>query len=351
MEPPPIDHPSRQFIGPRCRAMDPEGTAERHSDASEGKQMTPGAGRSDPPEGPGKKAGGRTIVPLIVLIGTLWGSGFPVIRAGIVAGVPPLVFATVRYLLTGVALVAIAVAARAPRPTLRGLLPYLLFGGLLMIGAYGAFLYLGEGSTSGGVAAVLTGSIPLATALIGYRLLPAERFGRWGVLGLIVGFTGVTTLVLPQLGSAGSNGPVGPILVLAAVVSFAVGSVLLRTTSTIAPTFWTLSAQFIVAGSAVGAAAILSGEPATIGESTVVVPEIAYLVIFAGIAAYTLYFYLHHTAGPAQSNLVGYVNPAAGVLVGLAVFGEVVTPTEIAGLCLIVAGLFLLYRDRIQPAR
>ncbi len=311
---------------------------------------TPGTNRPDPLEGSGTRATGRSIILLVVLLGIVWGSAFPVIRAGIVAGAPPLVFAAVRYLLTAAALVPIAMVARTPRPTLRGLLPSLLFGGLLIIGAYGGLLYLGEDSTSGGVAAVLTGSAPLATALIGYRLLPAERFGRWGVLGLIVGFTGVTVLVLPQLGSGGSTGPFGPILIVGAVVSFALGSVLLRRESRISPSFWTLSVQFGVAGIVVGAVALLTGEPATLGNGAIVVPALAYLVVLSGIAGYGLYFHIHHTAGPTQANLVGYVNPATGVLVGLIVFGEAVTGIEIGGLFLIAGGLFLLQRDRLRAA-
>lgn len=305
-----------------------------------------GSAADDRPGGPPTDPDGQHDLVLVVILGILWGAAFPVIRAGIVAGVPPLIFASERYFLTALALALIALALRTPRLTRAGLLSPILFGGLLMIGAYGGLLYLGEQTTSGGLAAVLTASAPLASALIGYRLLPAERFGRWGIVGLGVGFVGVAVLVLPGLLATRQAGIEGPLLVVAAVLAFATGSVLLRRTSHVPPGFGVLSLQFAVAGAMVGALAILGGESATLGNASVSLPALAFLVVFPGIIGYTLYFRIHHSSGPTRANLVGYVNPVTGVLVGLLIFGETVTIVEIAGLALIALGLFLLQRDR-----
>ncbi len=291
---------------------------------------------------------GESALLLVVLLGIIWGTAFPVIRAGIVGGAPPLLFASVRYLLTAVALVVIALVARSDLPRLGDLLPPAVFGGLFMIGLYGGLLYVGENSTSGGLAAVLTASAPLASALFGYRMLPGERFGRWGLSGLLIGFVGVGILVLPQLVAPSSTGFVGPALVVAAVLAFAVGSVLLRRSSRATPGLWTLSVQFAVAGAFVGALALLTQEPMTLGNGGTVLPALAFLVVFPGILGYSLYFHIHHTAGPTRANIVGYVNPVTGVLVGLLVFGEVVTGVEIGGLLLIATGLFLLQRDPLR---
>ncbi len=288
---------------------------------------------------------GESALLLVVLLGILWGTAFPVIRAGIVGGAPPLLFAAVRYTLTAIALVLIAVVTRSDLPRPGDLLPPVVFGGLFMIGLYGGLLYVGEDSTSGGLAAVLTASAPLASALFGYRMLPGEGFGRWGLTGLLIGFVGVGILVLPQLAAPSSTGFVGPALVVAAVLAFAAGSVLLRRTSRATPGLWTLSVEFAVAGAFVAALALLTREPMTFGNDGTVLPALGFLVVFPGILGYSLYFHIHHTAGPARANIVGYVNPATGVLVGLLVFGEVVTGVEIGGLLLIATGLFLLQRD------
>ncbi len=291
-------------------------------------------------------ASGRSDLALVVLLGILWGSAFPVIRAGLVGGAPPLLFAAVRYALTAAAIVGIAGAARIPRPRWADVQAPAVFGGLLMIGTYGGLLYLGEETTTGALAAILTASAPLASAGLGLRLLPSERLGRWGAGGLLVGFVGVGVLVLPQLLAGSPTGVVGPLLVLAAVLAFAIGSVLLRRTQTAAPGLWTLSFQFAVAAGFVGLLSVGAGEPASLGTGSVVLPSLGFLVVFPGILGYALYFRIHHTSGPTTANVVGYVNPATGVLVGLLVFGETVSGIEVGGLALIALGLFLLQKGR-----
>ncbi len=299
---------------------------------------------TDPPESEQRPGTGTSDLLLVVLLGVLWGAAFPVIRYGLLAGAPPLFFAAVRYALTAAVLVPIALVARSPRPAATSLWAPAVFGGLLMIGGYGGLLYLGEESTSGGLAAVLTASAPLASALFGLGLLPSERLGRWGVAGLMVGFGGVAVLVLPQLADPFASGFVGPSLVVGAVLVFALGSVLLRRTARAAPTLWTLALQFSVAGALLGAVGAGLGEPFTLGHPAMVLPSLAFLVIFPGVLGYALYFRIHHRSGPTRANLVGYVNPVTGVVVGLLVFGETVTGLELGGMALIAFGLFLLQR-------
>jgi probable blue pigment (indigoidine) exporter len=291
---------------------------------------------------------GSSDLLLVVVLGILWGSAFPVIRFGILAGAPPLFFAAARYALTAVVLVPIALVARTPRPPAASLLSPALFGGLFVIAGYGGLLYLGEVSTSGGLAAILTASAPLASALFGLGLLPTERLGRWGVAGLLVGFGGVAVLVFPQLGHPFSSGFSGPALVVAAVLVFALGSVLLRRTASSPPNLWTLAIQFSVAAAVLGPVAWGIGEPVTLGDPASVLPALAFLVIFPGTLGYTLYFRIHHRSGPTRANLVGYINPVTGVLVGFLVFGEMVTALEVGGMALIALGIFLLQRDPVR---
>ncbi|HLY77526.1 MAG TPA: EamA family transporter [Thermoplasmata archaeon] len=285
----------------------------------------------------------------VLLLGIVWGSTFPVIRAGIVAGAPPLLFASVRYLLTAAVLVPLAFLFRTPRPAPGTLWSPALFGGLFVVAGYGGLLYLGEVTTSGGLAAVLTASAPLASALFGIFLLPTEKLGRWGTGGLLVGFCGVGVLVLPQLAHPFSAGFVGPALVVAAVLVFAIGSVLLRRTSTGTPSLWTLALQFAIAGLVVGAASLAAREPLGLGHGLTVPLALVYLVFLPGVLGYTLYFRIHHRSGPTRANLVGYINPVTGVLVGLLVFGEAVTGFELGGMALIALGLFLVQKDHARP--
>jgi probable blue pigment (indigoidine) exporter len=280
----------------------------------------------------------------LLVVGLAWGSAYPVIRAGLVAGAPPLVFAAVRYGLSALALVPIAYAVRSPRPDARSFLVAIGCGGFLIIGGYGALLYLGEQTTSGGLSAVIAASATFWSVLFGLALLPQERLGRWELVGLLVGFAGVAILVLPQVGPAG--GIDGPLLVVAAIVVFAIGGVLLRRAAPSSPSLWTLAGQFAVASGLVGGISLVFGESPTLGHLAITGPTLAYLVAVPSLLGYVLYFGLHHRVGPARANLVAYVAPVVGVLVGFALFGEPVYLVEIGGLALIVVGLLAVHRAR-----
>jgi probable blue pigment (indigoidine) exporter len=283
----------------------------------------------------------------LLVVGAAWGSAYPVIRAGLVAGAPPLVFAAVRYGLSAVALLPIAYFARAPRVALRPFVTAVACGGVLIIGLYGALLYLGEQTTSGGLSAVIAASATFWSVLFGLAILPQERLGRQELAGLLVGFSGVAVLVVPQFGA--NTGLVGPLLVVGAIVVFAVGGVVLRRAAPVAPSLWTLAAQFAVASGLVGGISVVFGEPWSLGHLAVSGPALAYLVAVPSLLGYVLYFGLHHRVGPTRANLVAYVAPVAGVLVGLLVFGEPVYLVEVGGLALIVAGLLVVHRARARP--
>ena len=76
---------------------------------------------------------------LLITVGAFWGSAFPVIRAGILAGAPSLLFAAVRYGPTAASLVPLAPVSRAGIPEQVRLLGVAAHGGLLIIGLYGVF--------------------------------------------------------------------------------------------------------------------------------------------------------------------------------------------------------------------
>jgi probable blue pigment (indigoidine) exporter len=282
---------------------------------------------------------------LLVVVGLVWGSAYPVIRFGIVDGATPVTFAAARYALSAVAIGLLAAATRVARPTGRALgLSALL--GLPIVGVYGLLLYLGEASTSGSLAAILIAGTPFLTALFALPLLPGESLGRVGAVGMGLGFLGVVVLVVPPPGVVLASTIWGPLAVLGAAVSVAVGTVLLRRYRPEGETLWGVSVQFSVATVFLLAVLpIVEPHPAfPVTDGTVF--ALAYLVLLPSLVGYTLYFSLHHQVGPARANLVAYVNPVAAVLVGTLVFAEPFQLWELGGFALIIVGLTVLTRYR-----
>ncbi len=296
---------------------------------------------SEPPSAAPPSA--RRTLLLLVALGLIWGSAYPVIRYGIVTGATPITFAAARYGVSAVAIAALAAATSVARPT-RAALALSALLGIPIVGLYGLFLYVGEATTSGGLAAILIGVTPLLTALFALPVLPGESLHKLGYVGLVVGFVGVTILVAPPPGIRLASSVWGPVEVLAASASFAGGSVLLRKYRPEGETLWGVSVQFAVATLLLAAVVpFLEPHPA-LPLSDGVLLSLAYLVALPSVTGYALYFYLHHHVGPGRANVVAYVNPIAALSIGTFLFAEPFEWWELVGFGVVLVGLTLLTR-------
>lgn len=278
---------------------------------------------------------------LLVTVGLIWGSAYPVIRFGLVSGATPIAFAAVRYALSAVAIAALAASIRVPRPTARSLgLSAVL--GIPIVGVYGLLLYVGEQTTSGGLSAILIAIVPLLTVLFALPILPGETLRPLALLGIVLGFVGVFVLVFPPPGVTLATTVWGPIAVIGAAVSFALGSVILRAKRPEGETLWGVSVQFAIATVFLALLLPVIEPHSTLPLSNDVLASLAYLVLFPSLAGYALYFSLHHRVGPGRANVVAYVNPIAALAVGAFVFAEPFNWWELVGFGLVVVGLSLV---------
>jgi len=282
-------------------------------------------------------------VVLLAIAGLVWGAAFVFIRQGISLGASPLAFASVRYLLSAVGFAALAAARRDSFPSRPAVVVSAGIGGVLIIGIYGGFLYWGEQYTTGGYAALLSSTIPLLTVTLGFSLLASERLGPRGLLGMGVGFVGTAVLVFPELlGGSAVGSWKGPLFILAAMVSTALGTVLLRRLSRGPQGLWQISSQFTVAGLLLGAASVALPSSSALPLTFGVLGNLAILVVFSSLIGYFAYFALHHRVGPVRANVVAYLGPIVGVGVGSGLYGEPFTLWEIAGVAIVLAGVSLV---------
>ncbi len=290
------------------------------------------------------RADGLTLVAL----GGLWGSAFVAIRAGLLAGAPPFLYADLRFVLAALASLALAVGLRVPRPSRQLLLRAALLGGLSLVGGYSILVYWGETTTGGGLSAILVATVPLWSGVVGHRALPGERFGGLGWLGILVGFVGVVLLLLPGLSPGAFGATLGAVAIVGAALLFSGGSVLLRRLGGGPEGLWSLSAQFAAAALVI-LPFTLASEPLALPVTPLVLGTLLYLALGSSVLGFLLYFRLHHRVGPARASFVTYVSPVAGLLLGALLLGEPVSVLEIGGFALIVLGILLLRREGRRP--
>ncbi len=140
-----------------------------------------------------------------------------------------MLFAALRYDLAGFLMLGYAAYVTDRwRPRSRGEWELVAVGGILMIAAYHAFLFLGEQGTTSAAAAIVISLSPVLTTGFARVLLPEERLTAVGTTGLLVGFVGVGVLSEPDPADLLTPETVSLGLVFLAAASFALGSVLTR---------------------------------------------------------------------------------------------------------------------------
>lgn len=289
--------------------------------------------------------GGHRDLWLFLLLSAVWGAAFVAIKAGL-AYFPPVLFAAFRFDVAGLVMLGYALATTARwRPQGWAEWRVVASSGLFIIAGYHALVFVGELTTTSAAAAVIVGLNPVLTTAFARALLPGDRLGPIGVLGVLLGLAGVVVMAGPGALAVLTGGSVGELLVLGAVTSFAFGSVLTRRSAHDLPVV-TMQAWSMLAGAVVlhAASPVIGESMAAVEWSVGAVAALAYLAIAASALGFLLYFALLDRLGPVEINLVSYVVPVFAAIVGWLLLGEGVDAGMLLGFLLIVASFAVIKR-------
>ncbi|MCT9097497.1 EamA family transporter [Haloarchaeobius sp. HME9146] len=286
-------------------------------------------------------------VSLFLVLAAVWGSAFMAIKAG-VADIPPVLFAALRYDIAGVLMLGYAVYAVDDwLPRSRAGWLEVVIGGVFMIAAYHALLFVGEtGPVSSGAAAVLVALSPVLTTAFARLLLPDEPVTPETWLGMFLALVGVAVLVHPDPDALLSDAVVSKLLVFGAAAAFALGSVLTRRIdsdiSIEAMEAWSMLLGALLMHAV--SIAMPSESFALIQWTPRAIASLVYLSIFASALGFLIYFDLLDRLGPVEINMVSYVAPVFAALSGWAVLGDTVDVYTVVGFVIIFAGFAVVKR-------
>ncbi len=268
-------------------------------------------------------------LPLIFLI--LWSSGYVAGRLGL-AHTGPLTLLSLRFALAAAVLTLIALASGAPWPRGWRAWGHLAVVGLLMQVLHFAGIYLGlHWGLSAGVAGLLIGLMPLATAL-GAQLWLGEHLGRRQGLALLAGLAGVGLVMLgkPLQGAGGWAPYMAGLLGLAGLVA---GTLYQKRFC---------SQMDLRSGSAVqlgvSAAAVAALAGPLEGFALQGHPELLFSVLWLGlvnaIGAFSLMFLMIRRGQASAVARLFFLVPCVSALMGFVLLGERLPGLAVAGFVL-----------------
>jgi drug/metabolite transporter (DMT)-like permease len=284
----------------------------------------------------------------LFLLALIWGASFLFIKLAL-RDMSPATLVLSRSL-AGALTLAVIFAARRQTPVPAGtrarLLPFLamaITGSLIPWFGLG----FGEQSISSALASILNATTPLWVAVFAYWVTPAERPSGLNYLGVAIGFLGTGIVIAPGLiGQPLRATAVGTLAVAVAAASYAVAALVqrrrLRGISPLQVGFWQLALTtplaFAVALPTIGATHL---------HLTSIAAILALGVGGSGIA-YLLYYFMMNTLGATRATTVTFLLPLTAVFWGASLLHEALTLPILAGMVVILAGVFLTSRPRAQ---
>ena len=284
----------------------------------------------------------RFVVLAFSLLVLFWGSAFSVVKVGLDYS-PPVLFAGLRTLLGGLAMVLVALLWGGS-PNLRRDWPVFLllslFNVVLFIGLQTyAILYLPSGS-----AAVLIYLQPILVGLLAWLIL-GEALTATKVLGLFLGFSGIVAVSAGSFsGDSDAISSAGVAFGAASALSWALGTVYFKKYEARVSTLWAVAMSFLIGGVVLTPIGLSVERLGEISWSGTFVASLLYASLVGTSLAWVIWFALVRAGEASRVASYIFAVPLTAVLIGVVFLDEPLGYTLLIGAAFVVCGIYLVNR-------
>jgi drug/metabolite transporter (DMT)-like permease len=281
---------------------------------------------------------------LFALMSVIWGIPYLFIRIA-VAEITPATLVLVRTALAAAILLPIALVRVDLRPILARWRWVVAFAAIEIAIPWIA-LGSAEQHITSSFAGLLIAGVPLVGAAFALATGGADRLGRVGVLGLLIGMAGVAAIVG---GDYATTDPTALLQIAVVVVGYAVGPAILSRRLGDLPAVGVMALSLTLC--AIVYAPIAAVQWPSVMPSTNVIVSIVVLAVVCTAAAFLVFAKLIEEIGPVRATVITYVNPAVAAVLGVLVLNETLTVPMAIGFGLVILGSTLATRpSRAAPS-
>ena len=275
-----------------------------------------------------------------------WGLNWPAMKIAL-GEIPVWSFRTICVAGAGLGLLAILLATRhSVRVPRREIGPLLFCGSFTILGW---MLLTGYGLTliEAGRASIIAFTMPVWAAILSSLVL-GERITARKLLALVVGIAGLAALVGPDL-IVFREAPLGALFMLAAALSWAIGTVATKAFAWTISTATLITWQLLAAAVPIGLGTLLFEAPTDWGSlSAAAIGATVYTIALPMLFCQWAYIAVVRLFPATIAALGTLAVPVVGVLSSAALLGEPAGLRELLSLALVCAalGLVLLVREQ-----
>jgi drug/metabolite transporter (DMT)-like permease len=269
----------------------------------------------------------------------IWSSAFSISKVALL-DCPPLLLLTARFLLAAAVLLGGAFITGARWRLDRRDLMALALVGVANNALYLGFNYLGMGSVSSGLTALISSMNPVLMAVLAAFFLGEPMTWRKAG-GLVLGVLGIALIVRSRVGS-GAESATGVALVVAGLMSLVAGAILFKRLAPKGGLWIANGIQNLAGALALAPVALTTESIGGISPSWRLLAALLYLAMVGSVVAYLLWLHLLTVLGATAASAYHFLMPPLGLLFGWLVLGEHMAPHELVGIVPVALGIYLV---------
>jgi drug/metabolite transporter (DMT)-like permease len=280
-----------------------------------------------------------------LIFALIWSSAFSSARI-IVADAPPVTALAIRFLISGLIGIGIALAMGQGMRLSRGRWRAVVIFGVCQNALYLGLNFVAMQWVEASLAAIIASTMPLLVAATAWGLF-REGLPPLGLAGLAAGFFGVG-LIMAQRLSVGADG-LGVLFCLIAAVALTVATLAVRSAASGGGSLMMIVGLQMLVGAAALAPVALLTEAWVVTWSGSLIAAFVYTTLMPGLLATLIWFWLVGRIGPTRAATFHFLNPVFGVAIAAVLLGERLTWIDALGVVIVAAGILAVQLARARP--
>lgn len=283
-------------------------------------------------------------VAMGVIFAFMWASAFTSARM-IVMDAPPLTALAIRFLISGIIGIGIAIWLGQSWRLSRNQWRATIIFGLCQNALYLGLNFVAMQTIQASLAAIVASTMPLLVALGGW-LAFGDKVRPLGAGGLAAGVFGVM-LIMGSRVSAGVD-MFGLVLAIIGVVSLTVATMAVRGATSGGNVLMIVGLQMLIGSASLGIVAIVT-ESWAVNWTWQLGAAFIYTTLVPGLAATWIWFLLVNRIGAVRAATYHFLTPFFGVAVAALLLGEELEPLDALGVAIITLGILAVQLSKQAP--
>ena len=271
----------------------------------------------------------------------IWSSAFTSARV-IVSHAPPLGALSLRFFLSGIIALIIAIWLRQNFKLTKNQLHATIIFGICQNTIYLGLNFVAMQWIEASLAAIIASSMPLLVALLGWLFL-GQRLSIMGVAGLGIGFLGVTLIMGFRLNTGISE--LGLIYCFLGALALSVATLAVRNTNSEGNLMVIVGYQMLIGGASLSIFSIMLETYIIVFNWTLLVAFV-YTTLVPGLIATVIWFWLVNEIGAVKAATFHFLNPFFGVSIAAVMLSEPLGVSDYLGVLIVTIGILLVQTSK-----